>query len=349
VRGNKEKQQKRFDMSSEKKDFYGKEVTDAIKKACESLGVGQEKLDIEVVETGSTGIFGLIRKKAHIRAGLKPDIEEEEDDLFAVEGFLGGGAAEEEPAKKRKPPEKKPRPPRKAPAKSEDVKPETESAPAEEPAKEPVEETKKVNKPAPKPAPKQEPRQAEAASDEPEEEITEENVELIKKELLEVVELMGFPSTLDVETSGLSVTCTLRGEFEENLAGVDGKVLDSLQYLLRKVVSRKASQRARISIDVGDFREKRLEELKIKAVEFATQVKEDGKTQVLPALNPSERRAIHMILQEDKEIRSRSVGDGLFKKILIYKPGKGNRGGRKRSHSRGGQNKSTPKGKKTDE
>jgi spoIIIJ-associated protein len=87
---------------------------------------------------------------------------------------------------------------------------------------------------------------------------------------------------------------------------------------------------------VGDYREKRLEELKVKAVELAALVKEDGKTQVLPALNPSERRTIHMILQEDKEIRSRSVGDGLFKKILIYKPGKGGRpGGRKRSSSRG--------------
>jgi spoIIIJ-associated protein len=116
-------------------------------------------------------------------------------------------------------------------------------------------------------------------------------------------------------------------------------VLDSLQYILRKVVTRKVPERLRISINVGDFREKRLETLKEKAVELASMVKEDGKTQVLPALNPSERRAIHMILQEDKEIRSRSVGDGLFKKILIYKPGKGNRGGRKRPQPKGRQNK----------
>jgi spoIIIJ-associated protein len=155
---------------------------------------------------------------------------------------------------------------------------------------------------------------------------------------------MGFPSTLEVETTGQSVVCTLRGEFEENLTGADGKVLDSLQYLLRKIISRKVPERLRISINVGDFREKRLEELKIKAVEMAAQVKEDGKTQVLPALNPGERRVIHMILQEDKEIRSRSVGDGLFKKILIYKPGKGNRpGGRKRPQTKGRPNKSGTK------
>ena len=155
---------------------------------------------------------------------------------------------------------------------------------------------------------------------------------------------MGFPSTVEIEIVGQTVACTLRGEFEDNLTGVDGKVLDSLQYILRKIISRKVPERLRISINVGDFREKRLDELKVRAVELATQVKEDGKTQVLPALNPSERRMIHMILQEDNDIRSRSVGDGLFKKILIYKPGKGNRPtGRKRSQAKGRQSKSGSK------
>jgi spoIIIJ-associated protein len=51
-----------------------------------------------------------------------------------------------------------------------------------------------------------------------------------------------------------------------------------------------------------------------------------------------------MILQEDNDIRSRSVGDGLFKKILIYKPGKGNKPtGRKRPQAKGRQNKSGSK------
>jgi len=58
-------------MSPENRDFYAKEVTDAIKKACDTLQVPQEELAIEVVETGSMGIFGLIRKKAHIRAVVK--------------------------------------------------------------------------------------------------------------------------------------------------------------------------------------------------------------------------------------------------------------------------------------
>ena len=53
------------------KDFYGKEVTTVIEQACREFGVSQEELDIEVLETGSAGIFGLCKKKAHIRAQKK--------------------------------------------------------------------------------------------------------------------------------------------------------------------------------------------------------------------------------------------------------------------------------------
>ncbi|MFT5725979.1 MAG: spoIIIJ-associated protein [Desulforhopalus sp.] len=302
-------------MSLSKKDFYGKEVTDAIKKACDSFGVAQEKLEIEVVETGSTGIFGLIRKKAHIRAIVRPETEEESED-FSMDSLL--------PAK-----EKAPRPKKQATPK---VEVEAKKQPEKQPeADKPVAVSTDVTPATTENVEVAEPVEEEIASS--------ESLEVVKTELLKIVELMGFPSTLEMDNEGLSVSCTLRGDFEEDLTGVDGKVLDSLQYILRKVVTRKVPERLRISINVGDFREKRLETLKEKAVELASMVKEDGKTQVLPALNPSERRAIHMILQEDKEIRSRSVGDGLFKKILIYKPGKGNRGGRKRPQPKGRQNK----------
>ncbi len=299
-------------MSSDKRDFYGKEVPDAIRKACETLKLAQEKLDIEVLETGSTGIFGLIRKKAHIRVCAKAEIEGGNEVSFDMETFS-----------------KKPVPP---------VEKKTVVQPAAAPQEKKIEKKNKQ---------KVEKKCEEESVKEAVKELSLENLEYVKTEILHIVELMGCPSTIDVETSGISVVCTLRGEFEEFLIGPEGKTLDSMQYLIRKIVARKIAGQLRLTVNVGDYREKRLEELKKKAVDLAALVKEDGKTQVLPALNPSERRTIHMLLQEDKEIRSRSVGDGLFKKILIYKPGKGGRsGGRKRSQPRGRQSKVAPKTKR---
>ncbi|MCI5124708.1 MAG: hypothetical protein D3925_09580, partial [Candidatus Electrothrix sp. AR5] len=55
------------------KDFYGGTVTDAIAEACQKLSTSQQGLDIEILETGSSGIFGLCRKKAHIRVTKKEE------------------------------------------------------------------------------------------------------------------------------------------------------------------------------------------------------------------------------------------------------------------------------------
>jgi len=282
-------------MSSRKQDFYAQEITEAIKIACDTLGAAQEDLDIEVVETGSNGIFGLIRKKAHIRAALKGEEQE------TVE----------------------------SPEPEEQVEEIVVEAKTETPEEKPV---KEVVKPAKKKA---------TPPAKPSEPVTEESAELVRHELSEILTLMGFASDVTAEVDGATVRCQVSDEHEEVLTGQDGKIIDSLQYLLRKFVARKVEEKIRLSIDIGQFREKRKVELMERAKELAALVKEDGKTQAIPPLNPSERRIVHVALQDDKDIRSRSVGGGLFKKILIYKPGKGKQSG---SGKRGGRNK----GKKTE-
>jgi spoIIIJ-associated protein len=53
-------------------EFEGKTKEEAIKSACEELGVSEEKLEIEVLSYGSTGIFGLVgAKKAQVRVTLR--------------------------------------------------------------------------------------------------------------------------------------------------------------------------------------------------------------------------------------------------------------------------------------
>ncbi len=305
-------------MSSPKRDFYAKEVTDAIRMACESFRVPQEELAIEVVETGSMGIFGLIRKKAHIRAMVKGlDLGEVADE--AVPEVEAAEEVVEPPKAKQKP--------RKV------EKPKTPSVVAEAPEKPEAKEEKKKPSPA-----RKEPV-----------EIKEESVELLRQQLEELLKLMGFPSEVTAELDSGTVRCKVSDEYEEALTGQEGKIIDSLQYLLRKLAARKIEEKIRLSIDIGQFREKRKVELIERAKELAALVKEDGKTQAIPPLNPSERRIVHVILQEDKDIRSRSVGDGLFKKVLIYKPGKGKKPGGNKRGGRGRRGKPAAAKKKAPE
>ena len=306
-------------MSLEIKDFYGKDVASAIKEACDAFGVAQENLNIEVVETGSTGIFGLIRKKAHIKASVQAGDEaagEERPEIGEKSSKAPKPRADRPKEKKKAVPEKKQEPEQSVPPESE----------GEEEKNDDDENGLEDNSLAAV-------------------ELSPESLGMVKEELEKILALMDCPSEVSVENDGGSIFCKVGPEYEEDLTGQEGRTLDSLQYLLRKIMSRKIPERIRLTIDVGNYRERRHQELHDKAIDYAALVKQNGKTQVIPALNPSERRVVHVALQDDSEIRSRSVGDGLFKKVLIYKPGKGRKGNGRRK-SRGKYRKKNDSGQK---
>ena len=83
-------------------DFYGEAIADVIEEACRALGRPREQLDIAVLETGSTGIFGLCKKKAHIRVQVKPEAR----GLKAAKTAPAAGEAEAGRKKSRSKPEK---------------------------------------------------------------------------------------------------------------------------------------------------------------------------------------------------------------------------------------------------
>ncbi len=299
------------------KDFYGQEVTTIIEEACREFGVSQEELDIEVLETGSAGIFGLCRKKAHIRVRKK-----QSDSV--------GGEKKKKPAPRAASADKKDRDKQQA---EKEEKPHTASSVtgSEETADEKMAgKSEKSNGPE-KPIGARVGNKKRATPVAP---PTEEVLYQVKTDICRLVELMGYPSDVSLKVEDTALRCHISGQYEDELVGTEGRTLDSMQYLLRKMMSSRLPERMMLSLDAGNFRQRRAEELKTRALQLAEEVKETGKTQAIPALNPAERREVHMILQEDKAIRSRSVGDGLFKKILIYKPGKGNKSSARKRRGR---------------
>ena len=290
-------------MIAKKHTFTGKDVPEAINKACKNLKVAQDQLDIEVVNTGSAGIFGLCRQKSIIKVTLKKDATIPEATV----------AASGEPGKV---PRKK-----KASGRTAKARPEKNNAPA----------VKKETVVAPPPPSAAEAGPAVEASPAKDIDIlTDEEQETIRADISNLLDLMGFPSTVTLSQEGNSLLAHMDGEHVSDIIGEEGRTLDSLQYLLRKIFSKKFSAKIILNLDAGDFRANRLQDLTKLGLKYAAEVKKSGKTRAIPSLNPSERRVVHIALQDDKEIRSRSVGEGLFKKVLIYRPGKGTKNVKKR-------------------
>jgi spoIIIJ-associated protein len=67
-------------------EFEGKTVDEAIETACRELNVPREKLEIEILAAGSTGIFGIVgTKKARIKVLLREEKEETPEIASAIQ------------------------------------------------------------------------------------------------------------------------------------------------------------------------------------------------------------------------------------------------------------------------
>jgi spoIIIJ-associated protein len=105
------------------------------------------------------------------------------------------------------------------------------------------------------------------------------------------------------------------------LIGKDGETLEALQYVLRLAIAKHYKQAAKILVDINGFREKRKKALTIMAKRLADRVKRTGKRQKTDLLNPYERRIIHTLFKHNKNISTKSEGEGHVKKVVISPSG----------------------------
>ena len=101
------------------------------------------------------------------------------------------------------------------------------------------------------------------------------------------------------------------------LIGKQGQTLDALQYLVTKMVAKQTRRKVRIAIDVEAYRARHNEALALLAQKYGEKVKRSGRPITLNPMNPYDRRIVHMALQGDKDLKTTSRGEGLYKKVII--------------------------------
>ena len=102
-----------------------------------------------------------------------------------------------------------------------------------------------------------------------------------------------------------------------NIIGRRGETLDALQYLTRLFVNRASDDNKRVSLNVGDYRERRKETLKGLAARQAERALRIGRSCTLEPMNPYERRIIHTAIQGIDGVTSHSVGEGDNRRVVI--------------------------------
>ncbi len=109
------------------------------------------------------------------------------------------------------------------------------------------------------------------------------------------------------------------GDADGALIGRRGETLDSIQYLLRLADNKRTAdgKHNKISVNVGNYREKRNDNLRAIAAKSARNVLKYGRNAVLEPMNPYERRIVHTAVQSIDGVTSHSVGSDGNRKVVI--------------------------------
>lgn len=273
-------------------EFEGKTIEKAVKKACASLNVTMENLRYDVISYGSSGIFGLVGvKKARIRvtAPKSPKAAPASD----VSGDNGDHA---KPVSKKKGTHR-PKPRKAA------------SAPA----------------PEPKPEPKSEPGPEPAASEAPESSDDQQNQmfsaspsELGREALQRIVDFITTDAQISVRETPERIFFNVEGGNTAVLIGKRGQTLEAIQYLVEKIINKHNSQRVRIQVDIEGYLDSRKTKLEGLAARLSEKAKRIGKPVTIGQLNAHDRRIVHIALKDDSGVRTQSMGDGFYRKLVIF-------------------------------
>ena len=160
--------------------------------------------------------------------------------------------------------------------------------------------------------------------------------------LMQILDGMGMKATANAREEGDDIIIDLDcGDDYGIVIGRRGETLDAIQYLTRLVVNRGSEDYKRVSINIGDYREKREKTLIALAHKNAAKVAKYGRNITLEPMNPFERRIIHTAVQDVEGVTSHSVGSDADRRVVIslkegVKPTNPSKGGR---YSKGGYNK----------
>jgi spoIIIJ-associated protein len=298
----------------------GSTTDEAKDAALDQLGVDEQDAEFEVIEEAKSGLFGLTRREARVRARVRPtsprpkvERRDRRRKQTATTGRSAGGRAKATPATGNAPTEPD----------ATDVTSARDADPAESSRTTPTRSRRSGTKRAPKSETVNPPDQGanqEGAPMTSEDVTVEEQADIIAEFLGGLVEAYGLEGEVSNERiDDDTIEVQVDGDDLGLLIGPKGQTLAAIQELSRTVVQRRATgtHHGRVRLDVSGYRQRRREAL----ARFATQVAEDvlasGVQKALEPMNAADRKVVHDTVNEIDGVRTVSEGEDQRRRVVI--------------------------------
>jgi spoIIIJ-associated protein len=147
--------------------------------------------------------------------------------------------------------------------------------------------------------------------------VRESAKEKAKRVLEGLLMRMQVDSTVSAEETEEAIILNIQGNGDGFLIGKRGQNLDAIQYIVSKAVHHSVNGHKMIIIDTEKYRQRREESLIALALRIGEKVNKTRKPLTVGYMNAHDRRVIHLAIQNDPTLTTKSRGEGDYRKILI--------------------------------
>ena len=275
-------------------------VEEALLQGLSQLGLTADAVSVEVLDSGSKGLFGLGGRQVRVRLIVNPPPGE-----VVV------------PAS---PPKPKPAPVKRAESapKAKEAKLETKVEAKVEPKSEPKPEPK-PRRAEKKPAPIEAAAVAKKA-DNPDSDPILDMTESIVSKLINHLGMKAQVSAHYDESSTddrRTIQVDIRGDNLSALIGRHAETLTAFQHIASLMVGKQTQQWVQLVVDVEGYRDRRDKQVRQLALRMVDQVIKTGRKATLEPMTASERRTIHIELRGHPAVTTESTGEEPHRKVVI--------------------------------
>jgi spoIIIJ-associated protein len=259
-------------------------IDEAIQNGLAELGLSRDEVDIEILDEGNRGLFGLGVRQARVRLTVK---QLKSDELALVQALHEISATSDaEPGEYDEFDEL-------------DI---LDEIPTDDLEEGPIEGSIKS---------------AQSLMDDLAFQVVHETVN-------ELLEKLGFSAEIEIrygETDDKHprppILVDIHGEDLSMLIGKRAETMNALQYIAGLIASKELGRSITLVIDIEGYRERRYSQVRQIARRMADQAIKTGRRQFLEPMPANERRIVHMELRDNPDVRTESTGEDPYRKVTI--------------------------------
>jgi spoIIIJ-associated protein len=261
-------------------------VEEAIQQGLDQLGLTADAVSVEVLDSGSKGLFGLGGRQVRVRLSVTPP-----------------------PSLDVTPASSDPKP---APAKKAESTPRAKDSKPRKAEKKPAAQQPQQQPQTPPPAPQ--------VMERPEHDPILDTAESVVSKLIHHMGMKAQVSANYDETSADDrrvIQVDVRGDDLSALIGRRAETLVAFQHVASLIVGKQTQYWVQLIVDVEGYRSRREKQVRQLARRMADQVTKTGRKTTMEPMSSSERRVVHIELRGHPAVTTESTGEEPYRKVVI--------------------------------